>query len=137
MSSKPSAPGKTIVRPMSPFMIGPYYRPQLTSMLSITHRLTGLALAIGTVFLTVWVTAAASGPQSYAAFSSIAQSIVGRLLLVAFSWALLYHLCNGIRHLFWDVGKGFELKDAYASGYAVIAASVVLTAGIWIAAIAR
>ncbi|GAC1625317.1 MAG: succinate dehydrogenase, cytochrome b556 subunit [Nevskia sp.] len=132
MSAKPSASN----RPLSPFMIGPYYRPQLTSMLSITHRLTGLALAIGTVFLTAWVTAAASGPSAYATFSALANSIVGRLLLVAFTWSLVYHLCNGIRHLFWDAGRGFELKTAYASGYAVVAASVVLTAGLWIAAFA-
>lgn len=133
MSAKPSVSN----RPLSPFMIGPYYRPQLTSMLSITHRLTGLALAFGSIFLAAWVTAAASGPEAYATFSSLAHTIIGRLLLVAFSWALLYHLCNGIRHLFWDTGRGFELKDAYASGYAVIAASVVLTAGVWIAALAR
>lgn len=133
MSAKPSVSN----RPLSPFMIGPYYRPQLTSMLSITHRLTGLGLAIGTIFLAAWVTAAASGPAAYASFSSVANSIVGRLLLVAYSWALLYHLCNGIRHLFWDTGRGFEIKSAYASGYAVVAASVVLTAGVWIAALAH
>lgn len=136
MSAKPNAPGKVIVRPMSPFMIGPYYRPQLTSMLSITHRLTGLALAVGTIFLAVWVSAAAAGPQAYAVFSSGAQSIVGRLLLIAFSWSLLYHLCNGIRHLFWDAGRGLELEQAYASGYAVIAGSVLLTGLVWLAAFA-
>jgi succinate dehydrogenase / fumarate reductase cytochrome b subunit len=117
-------------------MIGPYYRPQLTSMLSITHRLTGLGLAFGTIFLAAWVTSAASGPQAYATFSWYATSIGGRLLLLAFSWSLLYHLCNGIRHLVWDSGRGFELKDAYASGYAVMAGSVVLTAIVWIAAFA-
>lgn len=132
MSAKPSASN----RPLSPFMIGPYYRPQLTSMLSITHRLTGLAMAIGTVFLAAWVTAAASGPSAYATFSGYSHSILGRLIVVAYSWALLYHLCNGVRHLFWDSGRGFELKSAYASGYAVIAASIVLTAGVWIAALA-
>lgn len=132
MSAKPSASN----RPLSPFMIGPYYRPQLTSMLSITHRLTGLANAFGTLFIAAWVTAAASGPRAYATFSGVATSIFGRIVLVAFSWALLYHLCNGIRHLFWDTGRGFELKDAYASGYAVMVASVVLTAAVWLAAFA-
>ena len=127
MSVKPASSN----RPLSPFMIGPYYRAQLTSMLSITHRLTGLALAFGTVFLAAWVTAAAAGPHAFAVFSGLANSIVGKLLLLAYTWAMLYHLCNGIRHLFWDTGRGFDLKSAYASGYAVIAASVVLTASVW------
>ena len=131
-----NAPPATGQRPLSPFMIGPYYRPQLTSMMSIVHRLTGVALAMGTVFIAVWVMSAASGPVSYGGFAWYANSLLGRLLLIAFSWALVYHLCNGVRHLFWDAGRGFELKTAYASGYAVIAASVVLTAVIWIAAFA-
>ena len=127
MSVKPASSN----RPLSPFMIGPYYRAQLTSMLSITHRLTGLALAFGTVFLASWVTAAAAGPDAFAVFSGLASTIVGKVLLLAYTWAMLYHLCNGIRHLFWDTGRGFDLKSAYASGYAVIAASVVLTASVW------
>ena len=112
-------------------MIGPYYRAQLTSMLSITHRLTGLALAFGTVFIAAWVTAAATSTEAYAWFAWAANSIVGKLLMFAYTWAMLYHLCNGIRHLFWDTGRGFDLKAAYASGYAVIGASVVLTAAVW------
>lgn len=127
MSVKPASSN----RPLSPFMIGPYYRAQLTSMLSITHRLTGLALAFGTVFLAAWVTAAASGPDAFAVFAGLAHSVIGKLLLVAYTWALLYHLCNGIRHLFWDTGRGFDLKSAYASGYTVIAASLVLTVAVW------
>lgn len=127
MSVKPASSN----RPLSPFMIGPYYRAQLTSMLSITHRLTGLALAFGTVFLVAWVTAAAAGPEAFGVFAGLAQSVIGKLLLVAYTWALLYHLCNGIRHLFWDTGRGFDLKSAYASGYTVVAASLVLTASVW------
>jgi succinate dehydrogenase / fumarate reductase cytochrome b subunit len=135
MSANSPAPG-TPQRPLSPFMIGPYYKPQLTSMLSITHRLTGLAMAFGTVFVTAWVMSAAAGAESYACFTSAAKSILGRLLMFAFSWALLYHLCNGIRHLFWDMGRGFELKDAYTSGYTVVAASAALTVLTWIVALA-
>jgi len=127
MSVKPASSN----RPLSPFMIGPYYKPQLTSMLSITHRLTGLALAFGTVFIAAWVTAAATSAETYGWFVWAANSIVGKLLMVAYTWAMLYHLCNGIRHLFWDTGRGFALKAAYTSGYLVIAASVVLTAGVW------
>ena len=130
MSVKPASSN----RPLSPFMIGPYYKPQLTSMLSITHRLTGLALAFGTIFIAAWVTAAATSPEAYGQFAWAANSIVGKLLLIAYTWALVYHLCNGIRHLFWDTGRGFALKSAYASGYAVVGASVVLTAVIWVVA---
>lgn len=137
MSAKPTVPGSPASRPLSPFMLGQYYRLQLTSVLSFTHRLTGLALAFGTVFIAAWVMAAAGGEASYANFVHYANSLFGRLLLIAFSWALLFHLCNGIRHLFWDAGRGFALKTAYASGYAVVAASFALTAVIWIAALAR
>jgi succinate dehydrogenase / fumarate reductase cytochrome b subunit len=134
MSANTPAPG-TPSRPLSPFMIGPYYKAQLTSMMSITHRLTGLALAAGTLFITIWVMSAATGAESYGGFVYCAKSIPGRLLMFAYSWALLYHLCNGIRHLFWDIGRGFELKTAYASGYFVIAASLVLTALTWLVAL--
>ncbi len=121
-------------RPLSPFMIGPYYRPQLTSMLSITHRATGVGLAGGILLLVWWLSAAAAGEAAYAAFSAHAGAWYGQLLLLGFSWALMYHLCNGIRHLFWDAGKGLELEAAYASGYAVIVGSVVLTGAIWVLA---
>lgn len=124
-------------RPLSPFMIGPYYKPQLTSMLSITHRLTGIALSIGTLLIMGWMIALASGPAAYAAYAVHVQAWYGQLLLIGWSWALLYHLCNGIRHLFWDVGKGFELKTAYASGYAVIVVSLLLTAAVWALALLR
>lgn len=127
MSVKPASSN----RPLSPFMIGPYYKPQLTSMLSITHRLTGLALAAGTVFIAAWLVTAATSAEAFAVFSAVAGSVVGKLITVAYSWAVLYHLCNGIRHLFWDTGRGFDLKSAYASGYAVIGASLVLTAALW------
>lgn len=127
MSVKPASSN----RPLSPFMIGPYYKPQLTSMMSITHRLTGLALAVGTVFIAAWLITAATSAEAFGVFAAVAGSIVGKLITVAYSWAVLYHLCNGIRHLFWDTGRGFALKSAYASGHLVIAASLVLTAMLW------
>jgi succinate dehydrogenase / fumarate reductase cytochrome b subunit len=119
-------------RPLSPFMIGPYYKPQITSMLSITHRLTGLGLAVGTLLIALWVMSAAAGPAAYADFSGFARSILGRVLLFAWSWALIYHLCNGIRHLVWDTGHAFEMKSVYLGGYIVIGASVVLTIAVWL-----
>ncbi|MDJ0935028.1 MAG: succinate dehydrogenase, cytochrome b556 subunit [Kiloniellales bacterium] len=117
-------------RPLSPHL--QVYRPQLTSMLSITHRLTGVALAIGTFLLVWWLVAAATGPEAYATAQAAISSVIGRLLLFGWTLALFYHLCNGIRHLFWDAGYGYELKSAYASGWAVMAGSVALTLLAWI-----
>ncbi|MDJ0982336.1 MAG: succinate dehydrogenase, cytochrome b556 subunit [Kiloniellales bacterium] len=117
-------------RPLSPHL--QVYRPQLTSMLSITHRLTGVALAIGTFLLVWWLVAAATGPEAYATAQVAISSVIGRLLLFGWTLALFYHLCNGIRHLFWDAGYGYELKSAYASGWAVMAGSVALTLLAWI-----
>ena len=117
-------------RPLSPHL--QVYRPQLTSMLSITHRLTGVALAAGTFLLVWWLVAAATGPEAYATAQVAISSVIGRLLLFGWTLALFYHLCNGIRHLFWDAGYGYELKSAYASGWAVMAGSVALTLLAWI-----
>lgn len=130
--STPKSPADN--RPLSPFMIGPYYRPQLTSMLSITHRATGVGLSFGTLLLAGWLIALASGPEAFGAYSAHVTAWYGQVLLFAWSWALLYHLCNGIRHLFWDVGKGLEIETAYKSGYAVVAISAILTVVVWIAA---
>jgi succinate dehydrogenase / fumarate reductase cytochrome b subunit len=116
-------------RPLSPHL--QIYRPQLTSVLSITHRATGVALAVGTLLLVYWLLAAASGPDAYADARSLLGSWYGRLVLLGFSYALYFHLCNGIRHLFWDVGLGFELRAAYASGTMVIIASLALTIASW------
>src|SRR5690242_11150673 len=118
-------------RPLSPFMIGPYYRPQLTSMLSIVHRATGVFLSMGTLLLSGWLIAAASGPDAYACVEKLLTAWYGKLVLFGWSYALFYHLCNGIRHLFWDAGYGFELKQVYFSGYLMVAGSVLLTAGAW------
>jgi succinate dehydrogenase / fumarate reductase cytochrome b subunit len=134
MSAKPAAPLTAPVRPMSPFMLGQYYRFQITSLLSITHRLTGVVLALGTIFIAVWVMSAATGAASYGGFSYYSHSIIGRLLVLGFSWALMFHLCNGIRHLVWDSGRAFEMKSVYLGGYIVVAASLVLTALAWAAA---
>ena len=117
-------------RPLSPHL--QVYRPQLTSMLSILHRITGVALAVGTLLLVYWLAAAASGPESYASAQGFVGSWFGLLLLFGWSYALFYHLCNGIRHLFWDAGYGFELEQAYRSGLAVVGASAVLTVLSWI-----
>jgi succinate dehydrogenase cytochrome b subunit len=116
-------------RPLSPHL--QIYRPQLTSVLSITHRATGIALVAGTLVLVYWLLAVASGAEAYASAQYLLGSWLGRVVLLGFSFALFYHLCNGIRHLFWDVGLGFELKTAYASGIAVVIVSIVMTAIAW------
>ena len=130
MSAKPSAPQ----RPLSPFMLGQYYRFQITSLLSITHRVTGVGLAVGTIFLAAWVLSAATGPASYGGYVWFARSWLGQLLMFGWSWALLYHLCNGIRHLVWDAGYSFEMKNVYLGGWLVVIASLALTAAAWILA---
>ena len=118
-------------RPLSPHL--QIYKPQLTSVLSILHRITGAALAIGTLLLVWWLVAVAAGPESFAAAQEFFGSVIGQLLLLGWSWALFYHLCNGIRHLAWDIGWGFDLKSVYATGWAVVIASCALTAIAWIA----
>ena len=117
-------------RPLSPHL--QVYRPQFTSVLSILHRATGMALAAGMLLLVWWLVAAAAGPEAFAAVQWFNGSIPGRLLLLGFTWALCYHLCNGVRHLFWDAGYGFEIPDAYRSGWLVVAASAGLTLLVWI-----
>lgn len=121
-------------RPLSPHL--QVYRPQLTSVLSIMHRGTGVALSLGTVLLVWWLMAAASGPSAFALVQGFVGSWIGLLLLFGWSFALFYHLANGIRHLFWDAGYGFDMKTVYASGWVVVAASGALTVLAWIIGLA-
>ncbi len=118
-------------RPLSPHLM--IYRPQLTSVLSITHRLTGVALVAGTALLTWWLVAAALGPGAFEVVQAVIGHWLGRLVLLGWTYALFYHLCNGIRHLFWDAGYGFELPTLYATGWLVMAAAAGLTLAAWIA----
>jgi succinate dehydrogenase cytochrome b subunit len=122
-------------RPLSPHL--QIYKPQMTSMLSITHRLTGVALAFGTLLLAWWLIAAAAGPEAFATVQGFIGSWFGQLVLFGWTLALFYHLCNGIRHLFWDIGRGFELETARASGWAAIGATLVLTLVAWVWGYAR
>jgi len=116
-------------RPLSPHL--QVYRPQFTSALSIFHRITGVALAAGTLLLTYWLVSLAMGDQAYAAAQSFIGSFIGRLLLFGWTLAFFYHLSNGVRHLFWDAGYGFELKTAERSAVLVLIATVVLTLLSW------
>jgi succinate dehydrogenase / fumarate reductase, cytochrome b subunit len=123
-----------VERPLSPHL--QIYKPQLTSVLSFSHRATGVALAVGSIFLVWWLVAAVSGGGAFEAAQNFWGSWLGLLLLFGWSFSLFFHLCNGIRHLAWDAGYGFELKEAYASGWAVVAASGALTVIAWIGALA-
>lgn len=122
-------------RPLSPFMLGTLYRLQITSVMSLMHRVTGIVASVGAFGLAWWLLAVAAGGQAYADASACLASPLGMLALAAFTFALVYHLLNGIRHLMWDMGTGFELPEVYRSGYVVIALSVLLTAAIWFIAL--
>ncbi len=130
-ASKPQVPA----RPLSPFMLGQYYRFQLTSVLSFAHRITGIGLSLGTLLVATWLITLASGPEGYAKFQVHLNAWYGQALLFAWTWALMYHLCNGIRHLVWDAGYALELSSAYASGYISLIASFLLTGAVWALAV--
>jgi succinate dehydrogenase / fumarate reductase cytochrome b subunit len=121
--------------PLSPHL--QIYRPQLTSGLSILHRITGVALAVGTLMLLYWLVAAAQGSDAYAGAQRCLGSLPMQLLLIGWTFAFYYHLCNGVRHLLWDTGWGLDLATAYKTGYAVIGGSVTLTVLTWICVIAQ
>ena len=116
-------------QPLSPHL--GIYRWQLTSVLSILHRISGIALVVGAVLLVSWFGSAADGPASFAGFQGFLGSPIGIPMLFGCSAALFYHLCNGIRHLWWDTGRGLELKSVYATGWTVLIATVVLTFIVW------
>jgi succinate dehydrogenase cytochrome b subunit len=118
-------------RPLSPNI--QIYRPQLTSVLSIGNRITGVALSAYAVGLVIWLVAAATGPDAYAAVDKFIGSWVGRIMLFGGTFCLFFHFCGGIRHLAWDAGYGFSLRAIYLSGWAVVAASMALTALTYVA----
>jgi succinate dehydrogenase / fumarate reductase cytochrome b subunit len=118
-------------RPLSPNI--QIYRPQLTSVLSIANRITGVVLSVGAVGLVIWLSAAAAGPEPYAMVQRLIGSWIGRIVMLGFTFAFFLHLCGGIRHLVWDTVHGFELRSIYISGWSVVAASVLLTVAAWAA----
>lgn len=121
-------------RPLSPHL--DVYRWQWSNALSIVHRLTGVMLTVGALALTVWLVAMAAGPGAYDAFTSLMGSAPGLLALAGWTFCFFYHLCNGIRHLAWDAGYGFDIPRARASGRMVLAAALTLTVLAWAAVVA-
>lgn len=130
MAENPQKPERP--RPLSPFLT--IYRWPVTMATSITHRVTGTGLALGAAVLAWWLVAIASGPEAYGLFNAVAASWIGQLALFGFAWSLAYHLLNGIRHLAWDTGYGFDVKTADATGWLVIVLSVLLAAGVFVLA---
>ena len=118
-------------RPLSPHL--QVYRWQITMVMSILHRATGVALTVGTLGLTWWLLALAAGGECYAHASALIASPLGLVLLFGFSLALVYHLLNGLRHLMWDMGWGFDIPEIYRSGWTVAVLTVAFTAAIWFA----
>lgn len=118
-------------RPMSPHMF--IYRWPMTMTVSILHRVTGIMLSLGLLVLVAWVLAIAGGADAYRQFADVMGSLPGRVFLVSWTAALFFHLANGVRHLFWDAGLGFEIPQANATGWTVIASTFVLTLAYWLA----
>ena len=116
-------------RPISPHL--QVYKPQITSVLSIFHRITGVALTFGLILLVAWIFTLSLGEEYFEYFVMFIKSWFGLLILFGFTFALNYHLCNGIRHLFWDAGYGYEIETVHKSGLAVLVVSFLLTILIW------
>jgi succinate dehydrogenase / fumarate reductase cytochrome b subunit len=107
------------------------YKPQLTSMMSIVHRITGASLAVGSFLVVWWITALATGPEYFSFVQRIMTSLPGQLVLFGFTVAVFYHLSNGIRHLCWDFGYNLSIQAVYRSGYMVLISTVIMTAVTW------
>lgn len=119
-------------RPLSPHLS--IYRWPITMTLSILHRVSGVALAAGLIVLAAWLTNAAAGASAYSQFVTTMSTLAGRLLLVGWSFAFFFHMANGVRHLFWDVGRGFEKRQANASAWFVLILAFASTGGFWLLA---
>lgn len=122
-----------IDRPLSPFMT---YRWTLTMVMSIVHRITGIALYAGTLLMAWWLIATASGPNAYANIQGFTTSWIGRVIVFGYTWALLHHMLSGIRHLVWDLGYGFGASEREWLTRAALIGSIILTIVLWIVAYA-
>ena len=122
---------KPLVRPLSPYMQYVNVQSLSTMGLSILHRITGLALSVGSILLVYWLVAAASGSERYAEAQALLATVWAQALLIGWLFSFSYHFLNGLRHLVWDTGRGFELKTARISGYTVLIAAVLVTATLY------
>lgn len=122
--------GEIVRRPLSPHL--QVYRPQISSTLSIMHRITGVVLSAGAVLLSLWLAAAATSAGAFSLAQALVDSILGMIILFGFTLALFFHFCNGIRHLLWDAGYGFDLPTMHRTGIATLIASAGLTILVWL-----
>ena len=116
-------------RPLSPHL--QVYRPQLTSMMSIAHRATGVALTTGTIVLAAWIIIPGAWAQMLTLTASLLAHPLGQFVLFGYSAALIYHALNGVRHISWDLGFGLTIPQVYRTGRAVLLATMILTAALW------
>ena len=116
--------------PLSPHL--QIYKWQFSSLLSITHRMTGVFNVGGFFLIVLWVLFLATGPEYYNFYQKFLKSLVGKFILVGFTWSFVYHMLNGMRHLAWDFGYGYEIKTANLSGVVVLLLSILTTFFIWI-----
>ena len=116
--------------PLSPHL--QIYRWQISSLLSIIHRITGILNLLGLIFISAWISSAGIGENLFECFSVFLKSFIGKFILIGFTWSMSYHLLSGIRHFFWDLGYGYEIKTANISGIIVIASSLLLTVFLWL-----
>ena len=129
----PSAPASSR-RPLSPHL--DIYRPMLTMMMSIAHRITGTALYVGTLLLVWWLVAAATDAKSFSVISTFLASIIGRVIMFGFTWALFHHLMGGLRHFIWDTGRGMDHPEREYLAQATLGGGIILTILVWVIAYA-
>ena len=129
MADAVQAPGGGRERPLSPHL--QIYRRSIHMMMSIVHRLTGVALYFGTLLLAAWLMAAAMGKDQFDFVNGLAASLPGKLVLFGYTWALIHHMFGGIRHLIWDTGRGLDLASVRRISWMTIIGSLLLTAAIW------
>ena len=115
--------------PLSPHL--QIYRWQISSLISITHRITGILNFLGLIFISAWISSAGISENLFEYFSIFLKSFIGKFILIGFTWSISFHLLSGIRHFIWDLGYGYELKTANFSGIIVILGSLVLTIILW------
>ncbi len=128
-------PVKPSDRPLSPHL--QIYRPQMTSVLSILHRLTGVGLCGGMLIVAAWLMTAASGPEAYGVFMTLASSVAGKLVFFFLTVCVSFHFASGIRHLIWDAGRLFDMRDATFAGYLVLLFTALMTGAVWFCLLTR
>ena len=116
--------------PISPHL--QIYRWHISSLLSITHRIVGIINLLALIFIFFWLLMLSFGESNYQLFLSLLNSFFGKFILIGFTWSMSFHILSGIRHLFWDMGYGFEIKTANISGVLVIIFSLILTIVFWL-----